>query len=87
METNEIQTIVKRFILEELAPDCDPVDLKEEQSLLGTGIIDSFGIMSLLTFLEEKFKLTVPADELIPGNFETISAIVKLISGRLQRNN
>ena len=81
METIEI---LKQFITEEFVPDGDPNELKENQSLLESGIIDSFGIMKLLAFIEQKFQLKVSDEELIPENFETLSTIAKLISQKHQ---
>jgi len=76
--------ILKQFITEEFAPDSDANDLKEDQSLLESGIIDSLGIMKLLVFIEEKFQLRVSDEELMPENFETLSTIAKLISQKHQ---
>ena len=67
------------FILNELAADNDVKHLDENQSLLESDIIDSLGIMKLLAFIEEEFKLKVLDDELIPENFDTIASILKLI--------
>ena len=76
--------ILKQFIAEEFVPDGDANDLKEDQSLLESGIIDSLGIMKLLVFIEEKFQLKVSNEELMPENFETLSTIAKLISQKHQ---
>ncbi len=76
--------ILKQFITEEFVSDGDANDLKENQSLLESGIIDSLGIMKLLVFIEEKFQLKVSDEELIPENFETLSTIAKLISQKHQ---
>ena len=76
--------ILKQFITEELDSDLDGNELKEDQSLLVSGIIDSLGIMKLLVFIEEKFQLKVSDEELIPENFETLSTIAKLISQKHQ---
>jgi len=77
METIEI---LKQFITDELAPDLTPRDLDENQSLLGSGIIDSLGIMKLVAFIEERFQLEVSDEELIPESFETLSALAEFIS-------
>jgi acyl carrier protein len=80
IQNNEILDIVKQFIFKELAPDLKPNELDPNQPLLESGIIDSFGIMTLLSFIEDRFKLKLRADDLIPENFETVSAIANLIS-------
>jgi len=83
MNKNDISETVKKFILEELAPDCNANELKENQSLLDSGIIDSMAVMKLLDFIEKKFQLKVPVDELVPENFETLTAITDLISKKI----
>lgn len=80
MQIPDIIEIIKKFITEELAPDCDASELKEDQSLLESGIIDSFGIMNLLAFIEEEFQMKIPNKELIPENFETVSSLAILIA-------
>ena len=60
--------ILKKYIKENLRPD-DPFNLDENQSLLESGIIDSLGIMKLVTFIEDEFQLKISDEELIPENF------------------
>ena len=76
MTTKEILT---EFILKELATDNAAKYLDENQSLLESGVIDSLGIMKLLAFIEEEFKIKVLDEELIPENFDTITGIMNLI--------
>lgn len=84
MKSLEIIKILKQFITEELVPNSDANELKENQSLLERGIIDSLGIMKLLAFIEEKFQVKVSDEELIPEHFETLSTIAELISQKQQ---
>ena len=44
-----------------------------------SGIIDSLGVMTLLSFLDEKFSIQVSGDDLVPENFASISAIAALV--------
>lgn len=72
--------IIRSFIASELIADTDETDLSDTDLLLETGIVDSFGIMSLLGFLEDKFSVQVSADDLLPENFESIASISALIT-------
>jgi len=76
MNTNDI---VREFITKEILHGSMSTPLGDQDMLIESGIIDSLGIMTLLAFLEEKFSIQVPGDELIPENFESISAIGALI--------
>jgi acyl carrier protein len=49
-------------------------------SLLATGIIDSLAVMALVGFLEERFKIQIPEDALVPENFDSLDSIVRLVA-------
>lgn len=49
------------------------------ENLLTSGIIDSFDIVDLIGSLEDTFKIEIDGDDIIPENFESIDAIVKLV--------
>jgi acyl carrier protein len=49
--------------------------LKDETSFLEEGIIDSTGVLELVTFLEEKFEIQVADEELIPENLDSINNV------------
>jgi acyl carrier protein len=79
----QINETVKAFIKEELLYNEDNVNLEDNQSLLEGGIIDSMGIMKIISFIEEKFKISVSDSELIPDNFQTVASISSFISNKL----
>jgi acyl carrier protein len=55
-------------------------ELKNEGSLLDAGIIDSTGVLELISYLEEHFKIKVEDDELVPENLDTIASICAFLS-------
>ena len=67
-------------ILTELRPD---VDFENETALVSDGILDSFDIVSLVGEINAEFDVTVGVDELEPENFDTVDAMLELISGLL----
>ena len=46
-----------------------------DENLLSQGIIDSLGILKLVTFLEERFEITTTDEDLVPENFATLTLI------------
>ena len=50
-----------------------------ETSFLDSGIIDSTGILELITFLEETYNIKIEDDELIPENLDSLNNVVKFI--------
>ena len=61
------------------------MDLKDTDSFLENGIIDSTGVLELVSFLEEKFGIEVADEELIPENLDSITNVVNYLQRKLNR--
>ena len=61
----------------------DPSTLKDEQSLLDAGIVDSTGVLEIVQFLESDFGIKVEDTEIVPENVDSIVRITAFI-GRKQ---
>lgn len=70
---------IREFIARELALGSGGNPIADHDQLLEQGIIDSFGIMTLLSFLEEKFAVSIEGDDLTPENFASIGTISALV--------
>jgi len=53
--------------------------IKEDESFLQGGIIDSTGVLELVNFIEETYKIKVEDEELIPENLDSIKNLVAYI--------
>jgi acyl carrier protein len=58
----------------------DPGALSDGASLLESGIIDSTGVIEVISFIEETFKVTVDDAEMIPENLDSIAKIDAYVS-------
>ena len=56
-----------------------PDDLSDEQSLLQSGIIDSIGVLTLVTWMEQEFGFVVEDDDVVPENLDGVGALVAYI--------
>ncbi len=54
----------------------------DDASFLELGIIDSFGFMELLQWVQEGFSISVADDELVPDNFDSIRKLSSFILGK-----
>ncbi|MBN1817376.1 MAG: acyl carrier protein [Sedimentisphaerales bacterium] len=50
-------------------------DLQDSTSFLECGIIDSTGILELVTFLEEQYGIKIQDDELVPENLDSLQNV------------
>ena len=63
-------------ILKELHSD---IDFTAENSLVDDGILDSLDIVTLITEINDRFDISIPAEEIIPENFNSAKALYELI--------
>jgi D-alanine--poly(phosphoribitol) ligase subunit 2 len=57
----------------------DSIAWEKEEALIDDRILDSFGVISLVSELEEAFSIEIEAAELIPENFNSVSAMRNMI--------
>lgn len=57
----------------------DDVDFAREERLVDDGILDSLDIVTLITEINDEFDVAIPAEEIIPENFNSAEAIMALI--------
>jgi acyl carrier protein len=72
--------IIENFLFEE------DKNLMEDTSLIEYGIIDSTGILELVAFVEERFDVAVPDEELVPENFDSILNLANYIARKSNGN-
>lgn len=70
---------MKNTIIEMLNELNKNVDFENETHIIDNGLIDSFSIIRLVSMLEDEFDVDITASELIPENFNSVDAIVKMI--------
>jgi acyl carrier protein len=58
----------------------DGFQYDDDASFLELGIIDSFGVVELVAFVEEEFGISVADDELVPDNFDSVSKLSAFIN-------
>ena len=63
-------------ILEDLHPD---IDFETHEALIDQQVLDSFDIVTLIAEIDSVFYVTIPAEEIIPENFNSAKALYKLI--------
>jgi acyl carrier protein len=75
-----IQKELRQFIASELGRDVSGV--ADAESLLEAGVIDSMGVLELVSFIEKQYRIAVAEDEMMPENFDSVDAIAAFIDRR-----
>jgi acyl carrier protein len=73
-------SLVKKFIVDNFLFGDDSKLKSDTVSFLDSGIVDSTGILELITFLEETFKIQIEDNEILPENLDSLSNILSFIS-------
>ena len=79
---NDINGLVKAFILEQFLPGEDPRNLTDDTPLRDSGILDSLSTLKLVTFLEQQFQVELEASDLDASNMATIGAIARMVDAK-----
>ena len=77
-----IEALIRTYILENFLYTDDDEQLKNDDSFLETGIVDSTGVVELVMFVEDTFAIEVPDEDVVPENFDSVEALV----GYIQQN-
>jgi len=60
--------------------------LGDDAPLLGSGVIDSIGVIELVEFLQGAFQVGIAEDEITEGNLGSLAAIGQFVAGKCNGN-
>jgi len=75
----DIKDLVRQYVIKEYIDSEDEV-ITYDTPLISSGYVDSFSMVSLLVFLENKFKIKIPPAEATPEAFDSVNKIVELVN-------
>jgi acyl carrier protein len=63
-----------------IPPGVAVIRIDRNTDLIGSGVVDSFGIVGVIEFLEERFGIVVDDADIDPENFRTVEAIAGYVA-------
>lgn len=78
-----IRQQLRRYVLENFLFTDDGGALDDDASFLQKGIVDSTGIMEVILFVEEEYRVSVRDDEMVPDNLDSIDNLVTFVQKKL----
>ncbi|MCK4956922.1 MAG: acyl carrier protein [Candidatus Cloacimonetes bacterium] len=82
----KIKDVILEYVVDEYLEDEDD-ELSYDCPLISSGIVDSFSMVSLLRFLEVKYKIDIPDEVASPEAFDSVNRIAALVEKFLQQKN
>ncbi len=77
--SEEIKNLIIEYVKKEYLEEDAEEEVNENTPLISSGIVDSFSMVSLKTFLEKKFNIKIPDDKATPETFDTVTNILNLL--------
>lgn len=79
----EIENKIKSYIAQNLLFSGDEFKYSNDASFLEEGIVDSLGVMELVSFVEDQFGVTVDDQDITPDNFDSVSRLAVYVQSKL----
>lgn len=74
-----IKDRLRLYILENFLFTDDQSELKDDDSFMERGIIDSTGILEVIFLIEEEFSVKVENEDMVPDNLDSVNKIVSFV--------
>ncbi len=81
IQQDDVIEEIRQFVVENFLFGQSSAIPDEDASLLENGVIDSTGVLELVSFLEEQFQVQVEDTELVPENLDSL----RNLSGYVRR--
>lgn len=83
MDKDIVKKEIRRFIRDNFFFGVDTVIYNDGDSLMAKGIVDSTGILELISYIETEYSIGVTDDELIPENLDSVINITQFIERKV----
>ncbi len=81
---SQIREELRNFVVDNFLLGQEPSGLTDEASFLEEGIVDSTGVLELVSFLERRYAIKLEDEELVPENLDSIENLVAFLERKLQ---
>jgi len=79
----DMKEIILKYVIDEYLED-DSDEIGFDTPLISGGIVDSFSMVSLKRFLENKYKISIPDEKATPEAFDSVNKICTLVNAFLK---
>ncbi|HID50718.1 MAG TPA: acyl carrier protein [Anaerolineae bacterium] len=79
----DTKTQIKQYIAENYLFSNNGFNLDDDESFLEAGIVDSLGVVELVSFVEETYNIEVPDDDIVPDNFDSVNNLTTYITSKV----
>ncbi len=82
MQQPNVKERIRQFITTNFPLAHQQANSTDEDSLFSSGIVDSLGVLDLVTFIEDEFGVIVADEDLLAENFETVDRMESFVQAK-----
>ena len=75
--------MIRGFMMQDFKESGFHENIRDDESLIDSQILDSLSILQLISFMDQKFGIFPEPDELVPEKIDTINHIEEFITKKL----
>ena len=83
----DTKTQLRNYIVENFLFGDTDTEFTDSDSFMDKGIIDSTGILEVITFIEENYDIKIEDDEILPENLDSIDNLTNFISRKVKEGS
>lgn len=83
IQEGELRARIREYMLANFLFGDAKAALKDDDSFLEGGIVDSTGVLLVVEFLQETWGIRVEDNEMLPENLDSIDNLVRFVRGKL----
>lgn len=80
-DAEQARSQLLEFIVDNYMVDLDEIPL--DKSLIDEGIIDSFGLVEIASFLEKIFAIKIAEDDMVRENFGSVNKLIAFVERKV----
>ena len=81
-EQAAIKTTIRKFLVDNFLFGDNSLQFSDSDSFLETNLIDSTGIMELVSFIEQNFEITIEDNEILPENLDSLTNVARFVQSK-----
>ena len=74
---------IRQFIIKHFPLARKQSIIEDDSPLLDSGIIDSLGVLEVVSFIEKEFKIMISDEDLLHENFESIASMTAFVQNKI----
>ncbi len=82
MTQSAVFLALKQYVETTFLVDLDGGELSTSSNLFAAGVIDSFGVVGIVTFLESEFGVTYSDEELLSPDLSSVEGMARMVEAK-----